>query len=39
MFKVQNIFVLKHRKVNDHKSMCTIFHSIAKLIVNYSDIN
>ena len=31
MFKAQNTLVLEHKKVNNHKSMRKIFHSIAKI--------
>ena len=32
------MLVLENNKIDDHKSMLKIFHSIAKLIVNDSDI-
>ena len=36
-FRAQTILVLEYKKKDDQKSMCKIFHSSTKLIVNDPD--
>ena len=37
--KAQNILVLEYKKIYDHKSMCKIFNSSTKLLVNDSGVD